>query len=105
MNYLYLHPLGLEGVVTAADVLEAIVGDPSDTETQPGGEDGDGEAALVMDGLMPVDELKSRLALPDLPASAITVGLLGASTGPHLGPDLMGACFLATAGSHEHATA
>jgi putative hemolysin len=57
-----------EGVVTAADVLEAIVGDPSDTETQPGGEDGDGEAALVMDGLMPVDELKSRLSLPDLPA-------------------------------------
>jgi putative hemolysin len=57
-----------EGVVTAADVLEAIVGDPSDTETQPGGGDGDGEAALVMDGLMPVDELKSRLALPDLPA-------------------------------------
>jgi putative hemolysin len=55
-------------VVTAADVLEAIVGDPSDTETQSGGEDGDGEAALVMDGLMPVDELKSRLALPDLPA-------------------------------------
>jgi DegV family protein with EDD domain len=44
-------------------------------------------------------------ALPDLPASAITVGLLGASTGPHLGPDLMGACFLAKAGSHEHATA
>jgi DegV family protein with EDD domain len=44
-------------------------------------------------------------ALPDLPASAITVGLLGASTGPHLGPDLMGACFLAKAGSHQHATA
>jgi DegV family protein with EDD domain len=44
-------------------------------------------------------------ALPDLPASAVTVGLLGASTGPHLGPDLMGACFLAKAGSHQHATA
>jgi DegV family protein with EDD domain len=26
--------------------------------------------------------------------SAVSVGLLGASTGPHLGPDLMGACFL-----------
>lgn len=26
--------------------------------------------------------------------SAVTIGLLGASTGPHLGPDLMGACFL-----------
>ena len=57
-----------EGVVTAADVLEAIVGDPSDTETQPGGGEGEGEAALVMDGLMPVDELKARLSLPDLPA-------------------------------------
>ena len=44
-------------------------------------------------------------ALPGLPASAITVGLLGASTGPHLGPDLMGACFLARPGSHVHATA
>ena len=33
-----------EGVVTAADVLEAIVGDPTDAETQPGGEEGEGEA-------------------------------------------------------------
>src|SRR6188768_699804 len=44
-------------------------------------------------------------ALPGLDPSAITVALLGASTGPHLGPDLMGACFLAKPGSHEHATA
>jgi putative hemolysin len=57
-----------EGVVTAADVLEAIVGDPTDTEEQPGGGEGDGEGTLVMDGMMPVDELKARLALPDLPA-------------------------------------
>jgi putative hemolysin len=57
-----------EGVVTAADVLEAIVGDPHDAETQTGGEAGEAEGALVMDGLMPVDEAKSRLALPDLPA-------------------------------------
>jgi putative hemolysin len=56
-----------EGVVTAADVLEAIVGDPSDTESRPGPEGGSGEAMLVMDGMMPVDELKARLALPDLP--------------------------------------
>jgi hypothetical protein len=28
----------------------------------------------------------------------ITVGLIGASTGPHLGPDLMGAAFLRRAG-------
>ncbi len=57
-----------EGVVTAADVLEAIVGDPTDAEAQSGDEAGDSEGALVMDGMMPVDELKSRLSLPDLPA-------------------------------------
>jgi putative hemolysin len=57
-----------EGVVTAADVLEAIVGDPTDTEPQPAGVEGAGEGALVMDGMMPVDEVKARLLLPDLPA-------------------------------------
>jgi putative hemolysin len=57
-----------EGVVTASDMFEAIVGDPSDTEPQAaGGADG-GDGALVMDGMMPVDELKARLSLPDLPA-------------------------------------
>ncbi len=56
-----------EGVVTAADLLEAIVGDPTDAETQPAGATGSGEA-LVMDGMMPVDELKARLLLPDLPS-------------------------------------
>jgi hypothetical protein len=34
-----------------------------------------------------------------------TTAVITASTGPHLGPDLMGACFLAKPGSHEHATA
>jgi putative hemolysin len=57
-----------EGVVTAADVLQAIIGEPTDAEAQLGGEEGEGEGALVMDGMMPVDELKSRLVLPDLPA-------------------------------------
>ncbi len=58
-----------EGVVTAADVLEAIVGDAA--ATPAGAERGaaDGTAGLlVMEGLMPVDELKARLGLPDLPA-------------------------------------
>jgi putative hemolysin len=78
LERLKLEPLGIalvmdeygsfEGVVTAADVLEAIVGDPTDTEAQPGGGEGEGGAALVMDGMMPVDELKARLVLPDLPA-------------------------------------
>jgi putative hemolysin len=57
-----------EGVVTAADVLEAIVGDLTATETQPTEEGAAGEATFVMDGLMPVDEVKARLTLPDLPA-------------------------------------
>ena len=55
-----------EGLVTAADVLEAIVGDPTDAAPQSGGKAGAAESVLVMDGLMPVDELKSRLELPDL---------------------------------------
>jgi putative hemolysin len=58
-----------EGVVTAADVLEAIIGDlaepgygtPSQAAEQVGGE-------MMMDGMTPVDELKARLHLPDLPA-------------------------------------
>jgi putative hemolysin len=57
-----------EGVVTAADVLEAIVGDPTDTDTTTEATGPDGETTLTMDGMMPVDEVKSRLSLPDLPA-------------------------------------
>ncbi len=57
-----------EGVVTAADVLQAIVGEPAD----PTAVLAEGEAAvagaLLLDGAMPVDEIKSRLELPDLPA-------------------------------------
>lgn len=57
-----------EGVVTAADVLQAIVGEPTDTAPSAGEGANAGETALTMDGLMPVDELKARLSLPDLPA-------------------------------------
>jgi putative hemolysin len=56
-----------EGLVTASDVLEAIVGDPTDTEATVGATPGAVEHVLVMDGLMPVDEVKARLELPDLP--------------------------------------
>ncbi|HQT63384.1 MAG: hemolysin C [Acidocella sp. 20-57-95] len=55
-----------EGMVTAADVLEAIVGDADDA----GPKDGAPEApddVFELDGLMPVDETKARLHLPDLP--------------------------------------
>jgi putative hemolysin len=58
-----------EGVVTATDVLEAIVGDVEDTGSATDLGDGVPDGTLVMDGLMPVDEVKARLLLPDLPAA------------------------------------
>jgi putative hemolysin len=57
-----------EGVVTAADVLQAIVGDGSGPEHQEGVPGPEGETTMTLDGMTPVDELKSRLNLPDLPA-------------------------------------
>ena len=68
-----------EGVVTAADVLEAIVGDASDTKPDPAQGASETLGSLVVDGMMPVDELKDRLSLPDLPAEGsyhTTAGLL-----------------------------
>ncbi|WP_270934275.1 hemolysin family protein [Falsiroseomonas oryzae] len=57
-----------EGVVTASDLLEAIVGElgPAPAEASPPAvrrHDG----SLLLDGMMASDELKSRLELPDLP--------------------------------------
>src|ERR1700722_4457931 len=66
-----------EGVVTIADMLEAIVGDPADTAAQPAEPGVEGETSLVMDGLMPVDEAKARLALPDLPGEGTYHTLAG----------------------------
>ncbi len=58
-----------EGVVTAADVLSAIVGDPENTTPAPAiGDAPQEEGALMLEGMMPVDEVKIRLGLPDLPA-------------------------------------
>jgi putative hemolysin len=56
-----------EGMVTAADVLEAIVGDAEDA----GPKEGTTEQPVdlfELDGLTPVDETKARLHLPDLPS-------------------------------------
>lgn len=66
-----------EGVVTVADMLEAIVGDPADTAAQPAEPGGEGESSFVMDGMMPVDEAKARLALPDLPGEGTYHTLAG----------------------------
>ena len=57
-----------EGVVTAADVLAAIVGEPEDNQTPPEGGTDLLTGTLLLDGAMPVDEIKSRLDLPPLPA-------------------------------------
>jgi putative hemolysin len=57
-----------EGVVTPADLLEAIVGEVTITALEPSGEVSEAAEVLVMDGMTPIDELKFRLGLPDLPA-------------------------------------
>jgi putative hemolysin len=57
-----------EGVVTASDLLEAIVGELGSaeaTESAPAVQRHDG--SLLIDGSMASDELKARLELPDLP--------------------------------------
>ncbi len=59
-----------EGVVTASDLLEAIVGDLGPPEPAPEGvaiERADG--SLLLDGSMPSDELRAQLELPELPAA------------------------------------
>lgn len=59
----------LEGVVTAADLLKAIVGEIAEEAGGPPAmevvrrDDG----TLLMDGMMPVDEVKSVLGLSELP--------------------------------------
>jgi putative hemolysin len=59
-----------EGVVTASDLLEAIIG-----ELEPAPPPGAAEAvtrhdgSLLLDGMLPSDELRARLDLPQLPAA------------------------------------
>jgi putative hemolysin len=55
-----------EGMITAADVLESIVGDAEDAAPKDGAPPAV-ENVFEFDGLMPVDETKARLHLPDLP--------------------------------------
>jgi putative hemolysin len=57
-----------EGVVTAADVLQAIVGESETAENGAGEREPAVEGVLQLDGMTPVDEVKARLRLPDLPA-------------------------------------
>jgi putative hemolysin len=57
-----------EGVVTEADVLEAIIGDAVDSVQATAAAAAEATGEFFLDGMMPVDELKARLALPELPA-------------------------------------
>ncbi|HEX3982102.1 MAG TPA: hemolysin family protein [Acidisoma sp.] len=59
-----------EGLITAADMLEAIVGDADENLA----EHGDGqlgaaeESSFLLDGLMPLDELMEKLSITNVPA-------------------------------------
>jgi putative hemolysin len=55
-----------EGIITAADVLEAIVGDSEDSGPSAHTQE-PADSVYELDGLTPVDEIKARLHLPDLP--------------------------------------
>ncbi|APH56796.1 Magnesium and cobalt efflux protein corC -like protein [Granulibacter bethesdensis] len=57
-----------EGVVTAADVLKAIVGEAGDNTGTSSHTPDALPGTMVLDGMMAADELKSRLSLPELPA-------------------------------------
>jgi putative hemolysin len=59
-----------EGVVTASDLLEAIVGELGAVEVNTGGDAVERhDGSLLLDGSMPSDELRARLDLPELPGS------------------------------------
>ena len=77
LEQLRSHPLGMvlvldeygsfEGVVTAADVFQAIVGEQQEAGTLPESEIAS-DGVLMLDGASPADEIKDRLGLVDLPA-------------------------------------
>jgi putative hemolysin len=79
-----------EGVVTAADVLQAIVGDAAEAVTEAADGTPNVDGVLNLDGMTPVDEVKARLMLPDLPAEGSYHTLAGLILAllrrvPHLG--------------------
>lgn len=56
-----------EGVVTASDLLEAIVGELGPVASDDSAPVLRHDGSLLLEGMMPSDELKARLDLPDLP--------------------------------------
>jgi putative hemolysin len=57
-------------------MLQAIVGDPGPPAQSASAAPAD-DGVLMLDGAMPVDELKVRLGLPDLPAEGSYYTLAG----------------------------
>ncbi len=78
LSQLKSDPLGLalvmdeygsfEGLVTAADVLEAIVGEAVAAQDVEAQAESELSGVYTLDGMTPVDDIKARLDLPDLPA-------------------------------------
>ncbi|MCX7378190.1 MAG: hemolysin family protein [Alphaproteobacteria bacterium] len=66
-----------EGLVTAHDLLEAIVGGPESAAPASDRGTEQDEGALILDGMMPVDEVKARLNLPALPSTGTYHTLAG----------------------------
>jgi len=58
----------IQGMVTLHDVIESVTGEflPQDTEEAWAVQREDG--SWLLDGLIPVDEMKGKLAIPDIPA-------------------------------------
>lgn len=56
---------GLQGLITATDILKALVGEASDIDVPKARRRADG--SWLVDGALPLDELKDTLRLPRLP--------------------------------------
>jgi putative hemolysin len=62
---------GVQGLLTTTDLLEAIVGDlPVMGELPKPGAVQRGDGSWLVDGLMPIDEFKTLLDLPELPGES-----------------------------------
>ncbi|HEX7127762.1 MAG TPA: hemolysin family protein [Thermodesulfobacteriota bacterium] len=76
---------GVEGVVTASDVLEAIVGELPEAGREAGPRAVDrGDGSWLVDGLMPVDEVRERvpgIVLPEARGYSTLAGFVLAQLG------------------------
>jgi len=57
----------VQGLLTPGDLLEAITGELQPVASTDAWATARGDGSWLLDGLMPVDELKSRLAIRELP--------------------------------------